>query len=123
MEYVPPFYFAIGAGGSLVDSGQPGHPILLLVYKQPGKISMTQRQSGCNAGLGTRIGDKTALAEQYNLSGPVAGNFLYTVYSPATDSLLCRFTRCTGKPFPAPLQGVNDGPQCQASVAGSSESF
>ena len=67
-----------------------------LVYKQPGKISMTQRQSGCNAGLGTRIGDKTALAEQYNLSGPVAGNFLYTVYSPATDSLLCRFTRCTG---------------------------
>ena len=112
-EYVPPFYFDIGAAGALVDDGKPGHPILTLVYKQSARIAMTQRQNGCNAGLASRIGDKTALAEQYNLSGPVAGNFLYTVYSQATDPLLCRFTRCTGNPFPAPLSGVNDGPQCQ----------
>ena len=112
MEFVPPFYFNVGETGALVDNGKPGHPILTLVYKQAGKISMNQTHSGCNDGLATRIGDKAALAEEYSLTGPVAGNFLYTVYSPATDPILCRYTRCTGRPFPAPLPGVNDGPEC-----------
>ena len=118
MEYVPPFYFDIGDDGSLVSDGRPGHPILTLVYKQSARISMTERQSGCNAGLASRIGDKTALARQYDLAGPVAGNFLYTVYSRATDQLLCKFTRCTGRPFPAPLAGVNDGQQCKGKLDG-----
>ena len=113
-EYVPPFHFEIAADGSLLDDGTAGGPILTLVYKQSGRIAMTDRQSGCNAGLATRIGDKTALAQQYNLSSPVAGNFLYTVYSKATDPLLCRFTRCSGAPFPLPVAGVNDGPECTA---------
>ena len=69
-EYVPPFHFEIGADGSLLDDGTAGGPILTLVYKQSGRIAMTERQSGCNAGLATRIGDKTALAAQYNLSSP-----------------------------------------------------
>ena len=29
------------------------------------------------------------------------------------DELLCKFTRCMGEPFPAPLPGVNDLPACQ----------
>ena len=72
-EYVPPFHFEIAADGSLLDDGTAGGPILTLVYKQSGRIAMTDRQSGCNAGLATRIGDKTALAQQYNLSSPVQG--------------------------------------------------
>ena len=31
------------------------------------------------------------------------------------DQLLCKFTRCMGQPFPAPLRGVNDLPACQQS--------
>ena len=63
-EYVPPFHFEIGADGSLVDDGTAGGPILTLVYKQSCRITVTERQSGCNAGLATRIGDKTSLAAQ-----------------------------------------------------------
>merc|ERR1712172_171820 len=47
-------------------------------------------------------------------------NMIYTKYSPAgTDYLLCKLTRCEanprGGPFPIPLPGINDGPECQPS--------
>ena len=72
-----------------------------------------------------------ALAEKYGLGKPVAGNLIYTKYSPeGTDFLFCKFTRCGFTitttsiprcganplgpgPFPVPLPGVNDGPECQ----------
>ena len=38
---------------------------------------------------------------EYSLSGPVAGNFYFNIYSPfVTDTYLCMFSRCLGKPFP-----------------------
>ena len=116
MEYVPPFSFKIDeTTGTLVEDGEPIHPILTLVYKQPGRISMTKRQNGCNTNIvGNRLGFQGELAAEYGLEGPIAGNFLHTVYDKSTDSILCRLTRCTGASFPAPLAGVNDGPMCQA---------
>ena len=70
----------------------------------------------------------------------MAGNLIYTKYSPeGTDFLFCKFTRCGSiifiilnsittttifrcganplgpGPFPVPLAGVNDGPECQPS--------
>ena len=33
----------------------------------------------------------------------------HTLHDPKT----CRFTRCTGTPFPAPIPGVNDQPACE----------
>merc|ERR1712127_458574 len=101
--------------GTLVEDGKPLHPYVTLVYKQPGRISMTKRQSGCNPNIVfNRLGFQAEIATEYGLEGPIAGNFLRQVYDKSTDSLLCRVTRCIGKPFPAPLAGVNDGPLCQA---------
>merc|ERR1712106_1191571 len=67
-----------------------------------------------NPGQATRIIDKDDLAQKYGLTLE-AGTFIYSKYSgKTTDDLLCRFTRCTGEAFPAPLPGINDGPACQA---------
>ena len=78
---------------------------------------MTKRQNGCNSELLMgRIGNAGALAAEYDLEGPIAGNFLRNVYSPATNDYLCGLSRCLGAPFPAPLPGVNDGQQCQPAV-------
>ena len=116
MEYVPPFAYKIDEStGTLVEDGEPLHPYVTLVYKQPGRISMTTRQNGCNPDIvNIRLGFQAELATEYGLEGPIAGNFLRQVYDKSTDSLLCRVTRCFGAPFPAPLAGVNDGPLCQA---------
>ena len=46
----------------------------------------------------------------------VAGNLLRMPYSGlATHRLICRVSRCTRQPFPAPLPGINDWPECQPS--------
>ena len=58
-----------------------------------------------------RIGDHVALAETYNLE-LVAGNFFFTTYTEATNTLLCYTTKCSGAPFPVPAPGINDGPEC-----------
>merc|ERR1712071_535361 len=85
--------------GTLVEDGEPLHPILTLVYKQPGRISMTTRQNGCNTDIiGNRLGFQAELAAEYGLEGPIAGNFLHTVYDKSVNSILCRMTRCTGAP-------------------------
>ena len=70
-------------------------------------------QAGCNRGLlADRVNDHVRIAEKYNME-LVAGNFFYTTYSPATNTLLCYFTKCTGDPLPFLVPGVNDGPKCQ----------
>merc|ERR1712071_751442 len=100
MEYVPPFGFKIDEStGTLVEDGEPLHPILTLVYKQPGRISMTTRQNGCNTDIiGNRLGFQAELAAEYGLEGPIAGNFLHTVYDKSVNSILCRMTRSPGLP-------------------------
>jgi len=117
-EYVPPFGFKLDETYTgLVDAGKPMHQVLFLVYKQAGRISMAEGQHGCNPDLATRIHSKTALAEQYGLEGPVAANFIFTTYSPTgTDALLCKYTYCTAAPFPVPLAGINDLPECTAAA-------
>jgi len=118
-EYVPPFGFQLDSNQQLVDDGSPLHAILFLVYKQSGRVEVTEGQNGCNPELGTRVGNKNALAAKYNLGQPIAGNVIFTKYSPAgTDYLFCKFTRCRANPrndgpFPLPLPGINDQPQCQ----------
>jgi len=121
-EYVPPFSFKLDASGTMtVTDGSPLHAIMFLVYKQPGRIDFEGGQWGCNPKLGQRVNNKDALAEKYGLGKPVAGNLIYTKYSPeGTDFLFCKFTRCGANPlgpgpFPVPLAGVNDGPECQPS--------
>merc|ERR1719180_35112 len=94
--------------------------IHFLVYKQSGRIDFEDGQWGCEPQLGMRVANKEELAEKYSLGEPVAGNMIYTKYSPAgTDYLLCKLTRCEanprGGPFPIPLPGINDGPECQSS--------
>ena len=75
-----------------------------------------ERQSGCDSSIvDNRIGDHAAVAKKYNLE-LVAGNFFFTTYNEATNDLLCYFTKCTGEPFPIPVPGINDGPDCQAEV-------
>jgi hypothetical protein len=46
---------------------------------------------------------------------PTAGNFFSVRYSyDTTDRFLCIMTRCTGRPFPTTIAGVNDGNKCKA---------
>ena len=94
----------------------PPHAMLALVYEQTGPVVVMETQQGCTADIGaSRIGDKDAFAEKYGLR-LVAGNFLLTRGGgSAVDDLLCKFTRCQGEPFPAPIPGVNDGTACQQS--------
>jgi len=118
-EYVPPFGFQLDSNKQLVDDNSPLHAILFLVYKQSGRVEVTEGQNGCNPELGTRVGNKDALAAKYNLGQPIAGNVIFTKYSQAgTDYLFCKFSRCKANPrndgpFPLPLPGINDQPQCQ----------
>lgn len=118
-EYIPPFSFKLDSNNQLVEDGSPLHAILFLVYKQSGRVDITEGQNGCNPELGARAGNKDAIAAKYNLGEPVAGNVIFTKYSPAgTDYLFCKFTRCKANPlgdgpFPLPLPGINDQPQCQ----------
>jgi len=117
MEYFPPSSFKVDptTGNSLIEDGEPLNTYVTLVYKQSSRISMTKRQNGCNLELLTgRMGNNNALAAEYGLEGPIAGNFLRNVYSQATNYNLCGLSRCSGAPFPLPLPGVNDGPHCQA---------
>lgn len=52
-------------------------------------------------------------------------NFWVPYSGLATNGLLCRMTKCTGKPFPALLPLVNDLAECQPSkeVLGSSHVY
>jgi len=61
-EYVPPFSFKLDSNNQLVDDGSPLHAILFLVYKQSGRVEITEGQNGCNPELGSRVGNKDALA-------------------------------------------------------------
>merc|ERR1711915_365261 len=112
-HYFSPFGFEVAEGGKLSrERGTRIHPVLALVYKQSSRIRMKTRQNGCDEDLlRVRITDKKAIAEEHGLE-LVAGTFIYTTYSSATDVFLCLGTRCGGEAFPFPIPGVNDLPIC-----------
>jgi len=122
-EYVPPFSFEVNPTNPPTLSFEQGtriHPIIVLVYKQRnGRVNMADEfQAGCNSGFVTkRVGDYNELANKYNLE-LVAGNFFWTTYTPATNTLLCYAYKCSGEPLPFLVPGVNDGPECRPSGEG-----
>merc|ERR1712012_1270526 len=75
MEYVPPFHFKLNEDGSLVkDPKESASPMLVLVFKQEGRIWSEETHAGCDPEIVERMFDYRELAEKYNLQ-VVAGNF------------------------------------------------
>jgi len=116
-EYLPSFHFVIREDGTLEQELGVTDRHLVLIYKQQGKIDMSG-QSGCNEGLFAppRVIDHDQLQADYQLEGPIAGNFYRNGYSEGyTEDMLCYYTKCLGiGPFPLPLPGINDLPECSA---------
>jgi len=118
MEYIPPFGFDRTEDETAIGQtqGTQIHDVVALVYKQNnGWVNMAdERQSGCdNSILTKRVVMRAALEEKYGLE-MVAGTFFWTTYTkPATDNILCYYSKCTGKPWPYLAPGINDGPQCK----------
>ncbi len=53
-------------------------------------------------------------ADRYGLIGPVAGNFFRNYYTEQyTNGMFCYFSKCTGAPYPFPIEGVTDQEECQ----------
>merc|ERR1712168_714138 len=115
IEYLTPFSYASSeAHTELVDTGDNGiDATAVLVFRQPGRISVEENLKGCNQGaiFGRRVA-AAELVSKYELSGPIAGNLFWTKFSTTTEELLCYMTKCTGVVFPFPIAGVNDGPEC-----------
>jgi len=115
IEYLPPFSMEVNpAVPEIVNTGDAGiDQTAILAFRQPGQITVEENLTGCNqaAIFGRRI-DVSSLITKYNLSGPEAGNLFWTKYSDATDELLCYSTKCTGTPFPFPIPGLTDQPEC-----------
>jgi len=61
-----------------------------------------------------RMGDISNLMSHFGLGDkPVAGKLFWTRRSPAADAVNCYVSKCTGFPFPYPIAGYNDMPECQ----------
>ena len=129
MEYVTPFSLEIDAEGNIIKDPDPSsHPMILLVFKQPGPIIVDETQAGCTPDITgpTRLGDTDEfstgrihdyreLATKYALE-LVAGNFIQVPWSGFhTQQMLCMITRCTREAFPFPMPGINDLAECQTS--------
>ena len=72
-----------------------------------------ERADICSSDLADkRFGDHHAIAAKYDLE-LVAGNFFFDTYTDASDDILCYFSKCTCTPFPYPVPGINDMPECQ----------
>jgi len=115
LEYIPSFHFDITAEGQL-DTTLPGiqNRHMVLVYRQKTRLDLSG-QAGCNPDIvePPRITSADELQAEYNLEGPVAGNFYRVGYSPGyTESSLCYYRKCLGYPYPLLLAGVNDKPEC-----------
>ena len=122
--WVPTFDIELNEAGdgldtTLAEDGGRTHRFLVLVYKQEGIIDVPKGQSECKEDLlATRVYDHENLKQEYNLEGPVAGSFFRTGHSAFgwTEYFICKFTRCTGNPFPlGVLPGINDKPECSQS--------
>merc|ERR1712130_383687 len=118
IDYLPPFsMLEDDVNQVLIDSGDDGiHATAVLVFRQPGPITVEEDLKGCNmdAIFGRRI-LVNDLITKYSLEGPIAGNLFWTKYTEGTEEMLCYMTLCTGIPFPFPVPGVNDLPECSQS--------
>ena len=114
IEYITPFSIEFDEDGNFItDRKASSHPLLLLVFRQKGRIFVDETHSGCNPQILDRFLNYQDMAEKYYLE-LVAGNFLQMPYSGyATHELICRVTKCTKSVFPFPIPGVNDLPECQ----------
>eukprot|EP00090_Calanus_glacialis_P020351 TRINITY_DN3131_c0_g1_i1.p1 TRINITY_DN3131_c0_g1~~TRINITY_DN3131_c0_g1_i1.p1 ORF type:complete len:518 (-),score=128.70 TRINITY_DN3131_c0_g1_i1:56-1609(-) len=111
MDYVTPFSFEIKDGK--IDPDGVAHPMLVMIYKQQGEILMEETRQGCSEEILSSIYNTADLASKYEME-LVAGTFFNVPYSgKATDEMLCRITKCDKKPFPFPMPGKNDGPECE----------
>jgi len=124
-SYLPSFHFELTPEGTLDTTlpaeGGKTHRHLVLIYKQKGRIEISG-QAGCNPGLlkPPRVIDHDKLQAEYDLEGPIAGNFYRVGYSQGeTEKNLCFFRKCLGFPLPAVIAGVNDGPDCISPNEGS----
>jgi len=114
MEYVPPFHFKLNEDGSLVkDPKESASPMLVLVFKQEGRIWSEETHAGCDPEIVERMFDYRELAEKYNLE-VVAGNFFQVPWSGFwTKKMICRISLCVREQWPFPMPGVNDLPECK----------
>ena len=114
-DYITPFALKLDADGNIVkDAEQSNHPILLNVYKQPGKVVMEEGQTGCTQDVAQhRVVDHRNLASKYGLQ-LVAGNFLQVPWSGFhTTKMFCWMSRCLRKPLPFLIPNFNDMTECQ----------
>jgi len=112
-EYVPPFAFLYNPAQGLVQDLDFTHTMVWMVFRQSGRIEMRAEQNLCSTELFGRLMNHQEFVLKNDLGVPVAGNFLRALYRPdPVYQLLCFFSRCSGRPFPALLEGVNDGPEC-----------
>jgi len=120
IEYLTPWGFERNADETdIVDTGDaPLHPLGILAFEQEeGSIEGLREAHGCSMdgvlGAG-RFGDISNLMDHFNLGDkPVAGKLFWTRRSPASDAVNCYVSKCTGIPFPYPIPGYNDMPECQ----------
>ena len=114
MEYVTPFSKETNPDGSFItDPKTSPHPMILLVFKQPGALAVEETQAGCSPDIvDARIHDYRDLAKKYGFK-LVAGNFAQVPWSGIhTHKMFCRMSKCTKVPFPFSIPGVNDLPGC-----------
>merc|ERR1711971_829670 len=117
MEYVTPFSLEVHEDpldGFIKDRYASAHPMIFLVFKQPGRIQVEETQRGCSPDIvSARIHDYEELASKYGLQ-LAAGNYLQCPWSGShTLEMICRVSKCTREPFPFPMPGVNDLEECQ----------
>ena len=118
MEYVTPFSLEINDDfanfGFIKDRHASAHPMIFLVFKQPGRIQVEETQRGCSPDIvSARIHDYRDLVSKYGLQLE-AGNYLQCPWSGShTVEMICRVSKCTREAFPFPIPGVNDREECQ----------
>ena len=117
MEYVTPFSLEVQEDpldGFIKDRHASAHPMIFLVFKQPGRIQVEETQRGCSPDIvSARIHDYEELASKYGLQ-LAAGNYLQCPWSGShTLEMVCRVSKCTREAFPFPIPGVNDLEECK----------
>merc|ERR1712226_219319 len=117
MEYVTPFSLEVHEDpldGFIKDRHTSAHPMIFLVFKQPGRIQVEETQRGCSPDIVSgRIHNYEELSSKYGLQ-LAAGNFLQCPWSGShTLEMVCRVSKCTREAFPFPIPGVNDLEECK----------
>jgi hypothetical protein len=117
-DYIPSFTFKTKADAPEIEI-DPNyyHRHVLTVWKQNnGAITPDEGQQGCTSDIteARTVTSHDELAAKYDLT-LVAGNFYRNYYNgPETEELFCFISKCSGVPWPYPIPGVTDDPECQA---------